>query len=520
MALIGDRYRLERAIASGGSATIWEAKHLALHRSVALKFIAIAGTPSKVRERFLREARAAAAVRHRNVVDILDFGTAEDGRPFMAMELLVGETLATRMERSPPNPAEAVRIVAQILSGLAAVHDAGLVHRDLKPENVFLAEDADGVIPKLLDFGVSRAMDPRGVLKSVLPTVENLIVGTPHYMAPEQARALSTIDHRADIWSVGVIAFELFTGVLPFDADAIGDVIIQVATKTPPDLALLRPDLAGPLTDVVKKAMTRDPELRWQSARQMRSALLSAAGQTARIGDVSVLLENGGEPGDSGLIRVGAPRGEIGEASTLEAGAESTAEPESGTRRAEAPSDETPAMGVDAVSSEEAEQTLPSSTASWSGERAVHTPSLELAPHERPASIAPRAGWMAHALRAWGLFGLAGVAALGAVIALGALVFAEPSPSRAAPARRAAGPSVAQSGASIAARAERPPIAQAPLPAVAAEPAEREPELEAVEEPARPRGRAARPTAAPSRPAREPDPLSRSAEGLLRDPGF
>ncbi|MCZ7680636.1 MAG: serine/threonine protein kinase [Sandaracinaceae bacterium] len=143
-------------------------------------------------------------------------GTDEDGRPFMVMELLVGRPLSARLEVAPAvGVEEAVGIMARVLSGLAAVHDAKIIHRDLKPENVFLVEDEEGVSPKLLDFGVSRALDSRGGLQSVLPTVENAIVGTPHYMSPEQARGLRTVDHRSDLWSAGVMLFELLTGTLP-----------------------------------------------------------------------------------------------------------------------------------------------------------------------------------------------------------------------------------------------------------------------------------------------------------------
>ncbi len=263
-------------------ATIWQGTHLALNRSIALKFIDIVGTDNqKIRERFLREARVAAAIRHRNVVDIQDFGTSLEGRPFMVMELLVGRTLAQRLDEGPMSVAETVRIVARVLSGLAAVHDAGIVHRDLKPENIFLVEDADGVYPKLLDFGVSRAVDPRSDLESVLPTIENAIVGTPQFMSPEQARGLPNIDHRSDLWSVGVILYELLTGVLPFDADAIGDVIIQIATAEPTAFGALRPDLAGPLERVIEKAMRRNLDERFQSAREMRTALLAAVARTA-----------------------------------------------------------------------------------------------------------------------------------------------------------------------------------------------------------------------------------------------
>lgn len=281
--VIAERYRLDREIGTGGMATVWAATHLTLNQPIALKFIEVAGPrTAALHERFLREARIAAAVRHRNVVDIIDFGTSSDGLPFMAMELLDGRTLAQRMDDAQPIPVhEVVRIMARVLSGLGAVHDAGLVHRDVKPENIFLVEDADGVYPKLLDFGISRSLDRMSEIKSVLPTLENAIVGTPQYMSPEQARGLPSIDHRSDIWSAGVMLFELMTGVLPFDSDAVGDIIIQIATQDPPDFALLRPDLAGSIEEVIKRAMSKDPDDRYRSAREMRTSLLAAVAKTA-----------------------------------------------------------------------------------------------------------------------------------------------------------------------------------------------------------------------------------------------
>lgn len=275
-------------------ATVWEATHLALNRRVAVKLVHLPGvSPAQARERFLREARVAAAVRHRNVVDILDFGTDADGRPFMVMELLVGRPLSARLDEAPiVGVEEAVHIMAGVLSGLAAVHDAAIIHRDLKPENVFLVEDEEGVSPKLLDFGVSRALDSRGGLKSVLPTVENAIVGTPHYMSPEQARGLRTVDHRSDLWSAGVMIFELLTGTLPFDGDAPGDVIIRIATSSPPRLSALRAELAGPLEQLVDRALSRVPGDRFPTARAMHAALLVAAAG-AGAGAVRVEPETG-----------------------------------------------------------------------------------------------------------------------------------------------------------------------------------------------------------------------------------
>ncbi len=279
--VIAERYRLEVPIGTGGSATIWRATHLTLGHPVAVKFIDVIGPrQGELRERFLREARVAAAIRHRNVVDIVDFGT-EDGPPYMVMELLEGQTLAARIEAGPPfTVGDAVRTMSPILAGLAAVHDAGIVHRDLKPENIFLVDDADVSYPKLIDFGVSRVLDSEAGLQSVLPTRDNAIVGTPQYMAPEQARGLKEIDHRADLWSAGVMLYELLTGTLPFDSDAVGDVIIEVATAEVPPITALRPELAGPLEEVVHRALSRQPDARYASASEMRAALIEAVRAT------------------------------------------------------------------------------------------------------------------------------------------------------------------------------------------------------------------------------------------------
>ncbi|MBZ0121425.1 MAG: serine/threonine protein kinase, partial [Sandaracinaceae bacterium] len=277
---IGDRYRLERRIAEGGMSVVWEATHLTLDRTVAVKFLDVFGRRAEeARERFLREARLVAAIRNRHVVDVIDFGTEPGGRPYMVMERLEGMTLAQRMERDPAlTVGEVIEIIASVLTGLSAVHEAGIVHRDLKPENVFLVEDADGVSPKILDFGVSRAIE--GELESVMPTLENAIVGTPQFMSPEQARGLRDIDHRTDLWSTGVMLFELLTGVLPFDAEVVGDILVRIATQEAPDLESLRPDLGEPFASVVRKALCRDRDRRWASAREMRGALLVAASET------------------------------------------------------------------------------------------------------------------------------------------------------------------------------------------------------------------------------------------------
>jgi serine/threonine-protein kinase len=204
----------------------------------------------------------------------------------MVMELLEGRSLDDRIARGPPLGLEqAAAIVSLSLRGLAAVHDAGIVHRDLKPDNIFLVEDADGLFPKLLDFGVSRVfdrMDPADP-RSKVYTTEGLIVGTPRYMSPEQARGLPDIDRRTDIWSMGVILYETLANKCPFDAEHVGDLLVLITTTDAPFLSALRPDLGDALSGVCAKAMTRDRAQRFQDARDMREALTDALDETLRF---------------------------------------------------------------------------------------------------------------------------------------------------------------------------------------------------------------------------------------------
>lgn len=270
--VIGEKYRLDTPIGQGGTATVWRAVHTTLDRPVAVKFLEIAGTHSAEQAaRFLREAKLAAGLHHRHVVDILDFGVTEPGQPYMVMELLEGKSLADRYTDGPDvSDWDLLEIVAMTLSGLAAVHDKGVVHRDVKPENIFLVEDADGIYPKLLDFGVSRGFGVEGRV-----TRTGAVVGTPQYMSPEQARGKKDVDHRSDLWAVGVLLYEGFGGVVPFDSENPGDVLIAVATEEPRPLEELRPDLPAEALALVHKALRKDPAERFSTAREMRSAVLA-----------------------------------------------------------------------------------------------------------------------------------------------------------------------------------------------------------------------------------------------------
>jgi serine/threonine protein kinase len=268
-------------IGEGGMASVWRARDLTLARSVAVKLLFARDDRdrSALTARFLREARIAASVQHRNVIQIVDFGTTEDELPFMVMELLEGEPLSGRMHRERRIPvADLVQIANLTLRGLAAVHAIGIIHRDLKPDNIYLKRENQSVYPKILDFGISRSVEPQSGRRSALTTREGLIIGTPEYMSPEQARGVKDIDARTDLYSMGVIMYEALTGRLPFHSENVGDLIIQVVTGTAPTVHELMPDVPLELSKVVEHAMARKREDRFSSAVEMQAALLDVSG--------------------------------------------------------------------------------------------------------------------------------------------------------------------------------------------------------------------------------------------------
>jgi len=285
---IAGRYRLQRLLGEGGMASVWQAEDLRLERQVAVKFLdtKTGRDAAEATDQFLREAKIAAAVQHRNVIQTVDFGTTDDGQPFMVMELLRGHTLAERIARPPQMEIEeAVRIALLTMRGLAKVHEAGIVHRDLKPDNIFLVEDADGAFPKILDFGISRSVDPKSGRKSALTTSEGLIVGTPEYMSPEQARGLKDLDQRTDIYSMGAILYECITGTRPYESEHTGDLIIMVVNGGAPPVIKLRPDVSPALSAAIAKAMSRKREDRYPDVRTMRHALEAATTADPNIAD-------------------------------------------------------------------------------------------------------------------------------------------------------------------------------------------------------------------------------------------
>ena len=260
--LVADKYELLRPLGSGGMGEVWVAHHLGLDIDVAVKFIGSAGaTESGLAERLLEEARNTARLGHPAIVRALDFGHTGRGDPFIVLELLAGEDLATRIEQQGPlAPEQAVATLLPIVHALSVVHDAGIVHRDIKPENVFLAQAELGLQAKLLDFGISHKTDRVRRL-----TVRDTALGTPDYMSPEQARG-ETSDARTDQWSFCIVLFEAVTRNRPFEADnynALLRTIIDDAPRALSSFGVDQPELWSILTrGLAKAAVDRYPNMR------------------------------------------------------------------------------------------------------------------------------------------------------------------------------------------------------------------------------------------------------------------
>lgn len=243
-------------------------------------------------ERFEQEARAATACGSEHIIDVFDMGRLDDNTPYMVMEFLEGEDLGELLEREGAQPIGRVaRIMQQACDGLEVAHAAGIVHRDLKPENIYLLQrkkKADFV--KILDFGISKITEHAAGFNKHL-TQTGVTVGTPLYMSPEQAQGLKSMDHRTDIYSLGVILHEALTGSPPFDADSFALLIVKIVTGDTPDIRLRRPDIPDGLARIISRCLDKSPELRFSSAEELGRAL----GEYATMDAAPQLLEARGE---------------------------------------------------------------------------------------------------------------------------------------------------------------------------------------------------------------------------------
>jgi eukaryotic-like serine/threonine-protein kinase len=271
--LVDRRYLLKREIARGGAGAVFEAEHVYTRRSVALKvLIPEQRMAAEPRARLLREALALTAARHPGVVAALDAGEAEDGTPYIVLELLEGRSLEGILAvRRRIAPAEAAWVGAAICDALAAVHRNGVLHRDIKPGNVFVARSEQGAeVVKVVDFGVARMSTERTKL-----TQEGALLGTPEYMPPEQLLA-RPLDERTDLYAVGVTLYECLTGVVPFEGN-FGEVLLKVSTEPVPPLRQKAPEVSPELASIIERALARDPQDRFADAQSFAQALRQAA---------------------------------------------------------------------------------------------------------------------------------------------------------------------------------------------------------------------------------------------------
>ena len=278
--VVAKRYRLDRELGRGGMGVVWEATHLVTRRRVAIKFVLGPGhVHENLRRRFYREARAASAANHPNVVEVLDVFELDDGTPVMVMELLSGETLRERLAREGRLPIEATAsILLPVVAALGTAHALGIVHRDLKPENVFVCKGAgQSVSVKVLDFGVAKltALDEpgEGASESDSITGTGSTLGTPCYMAPEQATGDKDIDARADIWALGVIVYECLAGARPVEGSGIGQVVMKLMTEGIKPLDEVVSGLAPDATALVMRMLIRVRGDRVQDLREVEGVL-------------------------------------------------------------------------------------------------------------------------------------------------------------------------------------------------------------------------------------------------------
>ncbi|AKT38457.1 serine/threonine-protein kinase [Chondromyces crocatus] len=287
--IVGGKYRIERPLSRGGMGSVWAGRHVALGSPVAIKFMAAeyAALPTFV-GRFEREARIAANLRTPHVVHVGDYGI-ERGNPYIVMELLQGEDLAARLERVRRIPLhEALRILAQVAKALRKAHEAGLVHRDLKPGNIFLTTVEDEEVVKVLDFGIAKETRRRrgrkdgerrrrGEIAEWELTRTGELLGSPYYMSPEQVRGDKDIDHRSDLWSLGIILFRVLTGELPFAGDDFGSILSRILVDPVPRATSAAPHLPEAIDGFFQRCLERDRTKRFQSVSDMLEELYRVA---------------------------------------------------------------------------------------------------------------------------------------------------------------------------------------------------------------------------------------------------
>jgi eukaryotic-like serine/threonine-protein kinase len=302
--ILDGKFRIDGVLGNGGMAVVLAATHLQLEQRVAIKLLLpeCAENPEVV-SRFLVEGRAASKIRSEHVVRVIDVGV--DGeRPYLVMEYLDGVDLNALIARDGPLPsALAIDYVLQACEAIAEAHVSGIIHRDLKPANLFLTHRADGAASvKVLDFGISKILRPRNSGLAAHETSPLLLMGSPHYMSPEQMKSARSVDQRSDLWSLGAILHELVAGTPPFDGSTITALCAAIMTEEPPALSSLRGDLAPELDAVVRRCLEKEPADRFANVAEFAAALAPLGSEAARDSALCIArVLDGGSDADRAL---------------------------------------------------------------------------------------------------------------------------------------------------------------------------------------------------------------------------
>ena len=275
--IIGGSYKIEAKLGAGGMGTVYLASHTRVDRQFAIKVLNFKLSDDKTAvQRFEREAMLGSRLGHEHITQVIDFNHTEEGFPFIVMELLEGEDLSERLKREKSlSLVETASIIRQVCMALDAAHEESVVHRDMKPENIFLcARRGGGVAVKVMDFGVSKVLSSDSVV-----TAHSTLLGTPWYMAPEQAEGkVDQMDHRTDLFSVGLILYHMLSGKMPFEGDSVPAILFQVVYSTPDPIGEVMPDLPVQVQEIITKAISKKREERYQSAEALVKALEEALG--------------------------------------------------------------------------------------------------------------------------------------------------------------------------------------------------------------------------------------------------
>jgi serine/threonine-protein kinase len=288
--------KLVKPLGEGGMGAVWVADHLALRTQVVVKFIASGLKGSKeAHDRFSREAAAASQVKSPHVVQTFDHGITDEGTPYIVMELLEGRDLGEYLDKEPKLPPElVVEIVAQLSRALDRAHERGIVHRDIKPGNIYLCDAGRGgeVFVKLLDFGIAKGVETPLIDSG---TKTGSMIGSPFYMSPEQILGSKGVDHRSDLWSVGVVAFEALTGAKPFDAETMGGLAIRIHSEPLPLPSSVNPELPAAVDEWFKRACSRNVDERFDTGKELAEELARAlGGQMPRSLEAPPRISTGG----------------------------------------------------------------------------------------------------------------------------------------------------------------------------------------------------------------------------------